>query len=388
MTSFKKHAGVFAACLMAGLLGLQPSAGLATPVSDTDLFLPPSLIADDFYDTHLRNFGTATSVIQTYSSADIGGSLLGVRMLPVLKPNPSPSSTEGEYTPSDLAAINASNFSQYFFRQPGSSYRADFTPGLITIDYRASGQYFVEIRAENNGVQFTRVFHDQIDDFFVGDPPKVPKDKAGVSRKIDIPVADLYLVSDQDPAYDDKGALDTAAEVLRNAGKEVKRVGSLQATKDAIEAAFKANGNKKVEVVLVGHGRGLPKGSIKIGKERINNDTDSDMTPTDFQKMIDAWTHSLQFYSCNTGQDKAFIDEFKASIGSVTAFPDNVTWAAPSFYGLFGGYIDTGAGTKKTVEIPEPSAVVLLAVGLVVLLVRRRIADASARRFAPIKSAN
>jgi hypothetical protein len=337
--------------LLGATLIFLPLEGLAILVTNDDLFLPPSLIADGLYDTNILKFGASTSVVQSYTSANIGGTLLGVRILPVLNPNPAPSSVEGEYSPNDLAGINVSNYSLFFFRQPGVDYFADFTPDVISVDYRASGQYFVEIRAENNGVQFTRLFHDQADDFFMQDPPKAPKDQAGVSRRIAIPTADLYLVSDQDPAYDDRGALDIAASVLTNAGKDVKRVGSLQAVKDAIEAAYKANGNKKVEVVLVGHGRGLPMGSIKIGTERINNDTDSDMTPKDFQKMIDAWAHSIQFYSCNTGQDQAFVDDFASSIGSVTAFRSTVTWAAPSFFGLFGGFINTGAGSKKkTVE--------------------------------------
>jgi hypothetical protein len=364
MKAFKdKCIGLVFSILMMGNLFLQPLESHATLVSDTDLFLPPSLISDGLYDTHILTFGAATDVFQNYTSGEIGGTLLGVRILPVLNPNPAPTSTEGEYTQTDLSNINVSNFSQYFFRQPGIDYSADFMPNIINVDYRASGQYFVEIRAENNGVEFTKVFHDQVDDFFLQDPPKVPKDNAGVSRKIPIPNADLFLVSKQDPTYDDGGVLDISAAIYEKAGKNVKRVGSLADVKKEIEAAFKANGNKKIEVVLDGHGR---PGSIKIGTERINNDTDGTMTPKDFQKMVDKWVHSIQFYSCNTGQDIAFINDFASSISSVTAFTTTTTAAAPR--GSDPGFIDTGAGAKKLEVIPEPPSFVLLINGAITLI--------------------
>lgn len=345
----------------------------AVPVSNFDLFLPPSQISDGFYDTHLLTFGFATTVSQVYtiadiaSSGDVSGKLLQVRILPVLNPNLAPTSVEGEYTVSELENITASNYSQYFLRQPGADYVADLTPELIRVDYRASGQYFVAIDADIGGQLFTRVFLDQVDDFFIQDPPKAPKEKAGVSRKIPVPSADLYLVSTEDPAYDDKGALDIAASIYKQEKKNVIRVDSLDAVKKEIEKAFKANGNRKVRVVLDGHGRGLPYGSIKIGTERINNDSDGTMTPKDFQSLIDDWTESIDFYSCDTGQDEAFVNAFGASINSVLAFSVPVTASAPSFFGLFSGYFDTGA-TATRVTVPEPGTVALLIVGVVALL--------------------
>src|SRR5438876_4083624 len=85
--------------MIGNVFPLLPLTSHAVLVSQDDLFLPPSLISEDFYDTHLLTFDSGTEVIQNYTSGDIGGSLLGVRILPVLNPNPATTSSEGEYTP-------------------------------------------------------------------------------------------------------------------------------------------------------------------------------------------------------------------------------------------------------------------------------------------------
>jgi hypothetical protein len=363
---------LLAASLYAAVAAAIPAVARAqVPVSAVDLFLAPSRIPTALYDTHYLTFGAASDVFQGYSSTDVGGTLLGVHILPVLRPNPSPASDRGAYTDADLAAIDATNFDTYFLRRPTIDYAATFTPSFVNIDYRASGQYFVEILAESGGTPFSRIFHDQVDDFFSEDPPKAPQDKAGVAREIPVPVADLYLVSTNDPAYDDHGALDNAEKIFKQEKKPVERVGSLDDVKKKIEDASKKAG-KKIEVVLVGHGRGLPKGSIKIGTERVNDDTDSNMKPEDFQKLIDPFTHSIQFYSCETGQDQKFIDAMTASIKEVTTFKTLVTWASPSADGQVKGFIDTEARANATLDsVPEPSTLVFVLGGGAVLLLRR-----------------
>jgi hypothetical protein len=281
-----------------------------------------------------------------------------VQVLPVL--NPSPNTVEGEYSPSALAAINVTNYNQFFFRTAGVDYTADLTSSVITLDYRASGQYLVNITFQTGAGTMSQIFDDEVDDFPLVDPPKVPKDTAGPSRRIATPNADLVLVSTQDPNFNDGNVLDTSAQIWRDAGRNVQRVDSLAAAKNAIQAAFVANGNKKISVILDGHGR---PGSIKIGTERINNDNDGTMTPAQFQSMIDQWVSSIEFTSCNTGQDLAFLQTFANSLGVARGYTTTVTASAPGL--IFSGYFDVGAGAKKAEEsaIPEPATIVFCLAG-------------------------
>src|SRR6266542_5471690 len=87
------------AALVAALINGFAARLSATPVSATDLFLAPSTIPDDFYPVHSFTFGRLTSVLESLSPADFGATgFTGVHILPVLSPNPSPSSSQGEYT--------------------------------------------------------------------------------------------------------------------------------------------------------------------------------------------------------------------------------------------------------------------------------------------------
>ena len=336
-----------------------PSLAFAVLISSDDLFLSPSVVAEDFYPTHFQSIGGT----QSYTAANLGAdSILSARILPLLNPNTSPASSEGEYTLADLAGINLSNYGSYFFRQPNVDYFADLTASVLDISYLSSGQYFVEVSAEKNGVVFTRMFHDQVEDFYGEDPPKVPKEKASVSRTVDTPKADLHIVSDKDP--NDNGFNENAKDTLTNDGQNVKSADSLAAAKKAIEDAYKANGNKKISVALYGHGR---PGSIKIGTERINEDTDSDMTPLDFQKMIDPYVSSIEFFSCNVAkgnEGSKFLKDFASSIGSATGY--NVTVTA----GV--GFFDVNATAKKQTKVPEPPVFALFLMGSVLCLVTAR----------------
>jgi hypothetical protein len=348
---------------------LSPIA-TADSVSPEDLFLPPSSIPDDFYTTHSFTFGSNTTVTEFINATDIGGSLVGVHILPILKPNPSPSRKEGEYTSADLAAINPSNFTTYFLQQPGTDYFVDLTSNQIRIDYRAPGQYFVKVDAVGASGAFSQIFHDHVDDFFAEDPQHGATDKGGVSRAINDPSADLILVSDGDP--NDTGFLWAAKKQLDWNGEKYTKVTSLADVKAAIQKASEAKG-RKISVVLIGHGFGPgnknPQGGIKIGTEYITNKKLSDateMSPADFQSMIDQWVNSIEFWSCYTIGDATFGMDIKNSIGSVAGFSTTVSAAPPLF---FNGYFDTGAGATKgeVSDVPEPASIVLLLMGGIVL---------------------
>jgi hypothetical protein len=214
---------------------------------------------------------------------------------------------------------------------------------------------------------FSTIFHDHVDDFFAEDPAHGKKDKGGVSRKISDPSADLILVSDGDP--NDNGFLKNAAAHLTNKGKAFTKTASLADVKKAIQDAYKANGNKKISVVLIGHGfgpgNGSAQGGIKIGNDYITN-IPGYMTPAAFQQMIDKQVKSIEFWSCYTGGDQTFLRDVGMSLnGNASGFSTTITAAAPSLFGFFSGYFDEGAGGKKGYAvIPEPATLVLLATGV------------------------
>lgn len=357
MKCFPKHSFFIQRyALLCCLLLFTPSLTIAALISSDDLFLSPSLVAEDFYTTHFSLIGGT----QTYTAADLGAdSILSARILPLLNPNISPTSSEGEYTDADLSGINLSNYASYFFRQPNVDYFADLTASVLDVSYLSSGQYFVELSAEKNGVVFTRMFHDQVEDFFAELPPKVPKEKASVSRKVDTPSGDLHVVSEKDPH--DNGFNKNARDTLTNDGKNVKGADSLAAAKKAIEDAYKANGNKKISVVLYGHGA---PGVIKIGTELITDDKNGDMTPLEFQKMIDPYVKSIEFFSCNVAkgaEGNKFLKDFASSIGLATGYQVTVTGGV--------GYFDVKATGKKLTKVPEPPVFALLMIGCVFCLV-------------------
>jgi hypothetical protein len=348
--------------LLGALLAPLPSS-FATPVDADALFLAPSSIAEDYYATHMLTLGSSPMVSQYYALSDLGAaSITGVHILPLLNANPGTS--EGQYTSTDLAAITLGNYNAYFYRQPGSAYSADLTSSVVRVDYQASGQYFVRIDAlDAQGHAFSTVYHDQVDDYFAEDPAHGVKDKASVSRVIDTPAADLILIS-KDPT--DNGAMKNAKETYDKAGTKYVEVGSIADIKKAIEDAYKANGNKKVSVALIAHGFGLPKGGVKVGGEYITS-IPGYTTPGDFQKMIDPWTNAIQFVSCNTGQDKSFIQAIADSVGKASGYDTTVTMGV--------GFFDVGAGAKKAIAtaVPEVDTVILAVMGLVVVAgVRRR----------------
>lgn len=350
------------------------SSSYATPVDADALFLAPSSISEDYYSTHMLSLGSSTVVSQFYSTADLGGaSITGVHILPLLNPNPVTS--EGEYSSADLGAITAANYSSYFYRQPGSAYTADLTSNAVRVDYQASGQYFVRIDAlDAQGHAFSTVYHDQVDDFFAEDPAHGVKDKASVSRVIDTPSADLILIS-KDPT--DNGAMKNAKETYDKAGTKYVEVGSVADVKKAIEDAYKANGNKKISVALIAHGFGLPKGGVKVGGDYITS-IPGYTSPGDFQKMIDPWTNAIQFVSCNTGQDKSFLQAVADSVGKATGYETTVTMGV--------GFFDVGAGAKKAIAtaVPEADTMVLAFVGLMVVMGAQALRDRRARMVMPL----
>jgi hypothetical protein len=333
----------------------------ASPLSANALFLAPSSVPTADY-TVGRTFSTASESLHlTFTAGSLpdlpfGSVPTGVHILPLLNPNPS--TTEGEYSPADLAGINSGNYSSYFFRQPGSDssgdYWADLDSGQLAVHFNATGQYFLEIEYLLGGVSSsTDLYHVEVNDFFAGDGAN---DQAGVSRTIDGPTTDFNVVSTT--VGEDNAAAENAATELTNrlGASRVARAGTLQQACDQIKAASEKAG-KKLSVTLMGHGR---PGSIRLGTERINSDEDGVMTATQFQECIDPYVSSIEFWSCDTAQGDEgtqFLKDFAESIGRATGFTVPVTVATT--------YWDIEAGGKKVSEVvPEPTSLLLLFTGL------------------------
>lgn len=358
------------------VLACNAGTALATLISASDLFLSPMLVPEADYTLAGHTFSTpAESLSLSFapgSHAPLGGSIVGAHILPLLNPNPA--TAAGEYSASDLALITSGNYTSYFFRLPGTHYAADLTAGSLTVDFHASGQYFLGIDYDVAGTKSTVLYHVEVNDFFGGDGAA---DKAAVARTIGGPTTDFNVVSTT-VGTDNKYADNAAGEIAGRLGAaRVSRAGTLADACAQIEAASKKAG-KKLTVSLVGHGR---PGSIRIGTERINSDADGVMTAKQFQKCIDPYVSSIEFWSCNTAQDAAgdkFLQDFADSIGMASGFTVTTT-ASQTFW-------DTRAGAKGldaavNAVVPEPGALLLVLLGLLLLSATRSDAARVVRRF-------
>jgi hypothetical protein len=373
---------------VAATLGILFATTLAqaSAVSPSDLFLAPSMVPDDFYPGHALSIGAH----QAYTPADVGGTLLGVKVLPLLEPNPSTASGQGEYSDSDLLNITQSNYSSYFYAQPDLDYAADFTSSEIDLDYGKAGSYVVAINAENSGVPFTKYFVDDVDDAIgqIANP-----DRRGVSRvatPMGSPMADKIVVSNQavegmPPA---NGYSAGALATLQSQGKNVMAANNLNDAIMMIMDAFTAAGGP-ITVDLVGHGE---PGKIQIGNTVLAAQGGA-MTPAQFGAALKGKVSNINFFSCNTGVGQAGQNMAKAitdaaMIDSVGAFKTYTSAFAPrpELAPVYNTIFVPGRGFVRTVQwvqtgrtipggfdvggrgirgnlVPEPASLELLAIG-------------------------
>jgi hypothetical protein len=309
--------------------------------------------------------GVTTLFTAVWSASDIIArdpgrvdvSITGVQILPVLIENPSPTSTEGEYTYSDLAAINVGNYHSFYLQQPGvdimdsqTDYATDLTDNVLTVQFAASAVYEVRVKTTSRGGAAQPLEQrDYLYTQFAGDDfgQDGARDAAGVMRKAGMPDADIYVVSDGDPK--DNGFLVNTNATLTDQGKDVCRAISLTTAATCMCEKSTQLG-RKVSVVLAGHGR---PGSIKIGLSRINGFTDGTMTADAFQKLIDKCVSQITFFSCDTAKGAAgttFLQDFDGSLGQ----GNSAGWAVPVtaaqpvrlLFKVRSGYFDTEATGK------------------------------------------
>jgi hypothetical protein len=356
--------GIFAAMLIWAFLLI--GAASADPIEPDDMFFPPSSMVTDVYPTQpMTGDGETTPWTAVWTEGDILAldpgrvdvTISGVEILPVLVENPSPSSSEGEYTPADLAAINVANYRDLYLQQPGTDimdpetdYAADLTTNVLTVEFTAPAVYAVRVETTSRSgpgqpiEQRDYLYSQFVADFFGGEA-------AGVQRRASLPEKDIYVVSDGDPK--DNGFLVNTNSTLTEQGKKVCRATTLKAAIKCMCDESERLG-RKVGVVLAGHGN---IGLIKVGEQFIGEGLD--MTPAEFQKQIDKCVDQIHFFSCNTAQGangQKFLKDFANSIGAASGWSDTVT-AAKSSYFLFikirSGYFDVGAGAKKEKKAAE-----------------------------------
>jgi hypothetical protein len=178
--------------ILLGLILALVAPAQATLVSNNDLFLSPTAVGTGIFPTQNLTLGSTSGTSVDYTSADVGGNLVGVKILPLLNPNPF--NAQGVYTSADLANITVSNYTTFYAAQPGVDYSADLAPSDVMVNFGAAGTYFVQITAQNGGGQFTTIFKDLVNDF-TGDDAALGVVMDPPQRTIASPNAQLLLVS-------------------------------------------------------------------------------------------------------------------------------------------------------------------------------------------------
>ena len=143
---------------------VMPSVVRSADVPPDQMFLPPSTVVAGVYPSQPMSGGGASPYIAAWTVSDIAAidptrvdvGMQGIQVLPVLVPNPSPTSIEGEYTPADLASITVENYRAFYVQKPGTDindpatgYAATMDPGSVTLTINAPGIYIVKIRTES-----------------------------------------------------------------------------------------------------------------------------------------------------------------------------------------------------------------------------------------------
>lgn len=318
---------------------------IAQYISSDALFLAPSSIQTRIYDA----IDLAPGESRVFSIADVPGAsaLLEVHILPLLWSNPF--QPYRYYSPSDLGAINVSNYAQYFKFLPNVDYMAtDIMGGSSTITFGASGPYYVELLTLNGGQSQSSVFRVTADDFFWGGPAPGAK-PTGPERDLPLPPADLTVITSADP---NNAAAVATGKLIPTAVK----ASSIETLVAALEKYYNDHGKKKFTLNLFGHGQ---PGSIEVGGDQVGSAPGSKMSAADFQKLIDKYVSAVNFLSCELGKDEAgkkFLDDIKASIPNATAPMTPITVGAKS--------LDIGAGDKSFgIATPEPVTWILFVAG-------------------------
>ncbi|MBI5864361.1 MAG: hypothetical protein HZB38_07625, partial [Planctomycetes bacterium] len=139
----------WAVCVLVSVLA--PAIVVASVIPPDDMFFAPLSLTPAVYPVKgFTGDGTATPWTATWTTGDVlsrdsGRSdivLTGVQILPVLVPNPSPESEQGEYTAAELGSITVGNYMTYYAQKPGvdlldpaTDYVGDLTGNVITVQF-------------------------------------------------------------------------------------------------------------------------------------------------------------------------------------------------------------------------------------------------------------
>ena len=345
----------------------------AAVVQPDDMFFAPSSMVTGFFpEQPMTGDGVTSPWTADWTVTDIEGmdparvdiAFTGIEILPVLVPNPSPLSIEGEYTTLDLGNITVHNYRSFFLAAPGidiedpdTDYVADVSSEHVRFQAVASSIYAVRLRTQSRpapGAAYEQVdylFTQRCGDDYLDEPASQP---ASVSRKIDINASDIYIVSQGESTPAAQKAPDSAWAILTttpNRPGVVTRANTLEKAIDDIcrESLLQ---HKRVSVTLIGHGN---PGLFQLGNETISNSPGATMTPLQFQDRIDQCADDVTFLSCNTAEGpagNAFLRDMAASLEKGAGAWNETMTASPPVL-IFGvrfwpGYFDVEATAVQT----------------------------------------
>ena len=295
----------------------------------SQLFLAPDAVPETVY----TPIDMATTGSTTFTASQVAGGtvIYDVAVLPELDPNPS--SSDGSYTPAQLAAINSSDYGTYFAETPTVNYSASSPGGANdTVTFNQTGMYFVQLTTDAG----TGIFQVNVNTDILGGTATGP-----ARQTVSPPNNGTTIVSDAGGT-----ALNNVTALLPNA----QTASGIAQIETEVANEYAALGDTKFELTLIGHGT---PGTITIG-----SDTISIANAASFQEALDPYLSSIHFVSCNTGAGTAgvnFLVALQQSIPVATAWNDFV--AAPA-----GGPLSVSAEAQLQV-CPEPGSLGLLALG-------------------------
>jgi hypothetical protein len=324
---------------------------LAVVLSGNDLFYNPWNVPEAAY--------TQVAVTGGSPYAWAYNNVQTVQVLPLLKAYAGTPSDPGAY-PTDYV------FSQADYRyQANVDYSVDLTGGVATATFLGPGIYHVKLTlADSTSVVEAML----VDTGFLPDDGTQPT--TGPEVAIPGPNADLVVVSHV-PATDPKAAeknsaLDKGAAAAAADGQTVARAESIQQAVTAIQTAAVAAG-RPIHVELVAHGA---PGHFRIGTQGVGC-WNGDMSMQDFQDMLDGYVDGLSTYSCSFGAGEEG-DEALQTLADSLGWASGWTTTVTVHYNQYAHGWDLRMGADGFSEVPEPSTLVLLACGLMVLSIRRR----------------
>lgn len=316
--------------------------------ADALYFDPDSLALAEYARDYL--YPTFDGVSSTGNSIQWAGDILGVNILPMLVP----------YSSSDPAGYPLGylfSYSDYYYT-PFSDYFVDLTDGVATATFNKAGIYHARLTREDGSVEIRTVLANA---GTLGED-----DRTSASVRIDGPVADLVLVSNP-TGGDSTLEIANSNAVDENGADNVDRASSVADAVSKIEQAYHDNGDEKIHLEVVAHGRA---GFFRLGDTGIG--AGGSMSIAEFQKLIDEYVDEISVYACSFAADGAAgLQTLADSIGTATGFDKPVS-VYRNWFGFSYGWDLPLGGKKITAKAPDSAMFPLIFIsGWFIVLMRR-----------------